>query len=314
MICSAVRILKTLTIPRENTRGIVPFLKMGSALAVLRTDRMCSYLQIAVWNYAQGVLLHVVQMQDLGAQAHVHEITGVAPWRAPGHVNARVMPPEQQPAPKLHVVVSVDSTRPRAPGRSSRGGSEGWSLQAPHPGMQGSQQRGTQRHAPQHLDIEAVGSVAPPPPPACVVLQINCDTGAANACRHLLLFDAARGQGNKDGGPEPDCSPVPVRSCSMACDNKHVAAGFQSGTVAIWSGGSARLVALLRDPRGSNNALRDQGSQASRTSSTSRSCKSQQTGVGKQRRNSAVTCLVMHPSLPLVAAGRSDGILDVWAL
>jgi hypothetical protein len=306
-----VRILKTVTIPRTNTRVIVPFLNIGCTRAVLRTDRMCSYLQIAVWNYAQGVLLHVVQMQDLGAQAHVHEITGVAPWRASGRANARAMPPDQQPAPKLHVVVSVDSTRPRAPGRSSRGGSEAWSLQAPHPGMQRSQQRGTRQHATQHLaDTEAVGSVAPP---ACVVLQINCDTGAANACRHLLLFDAACGQGDKDGGPEPDCSPVPVRSCSMASDTKHVAAGFQSGTVAIWSGGSARLVALLRDPRGSNHALRDRGSQASSTSSTNRSCRSQQTGQ-RQRRNAAVTCLVMHPSLPLVAAGRSDGVLDVWAL
>jgi len=265
-------------------------------------------LQIAVWNYAQGVLLHVVQIHDLGLQVHLHEITGVAPWTTSGRAHSAV-PPDELPSPSvLRVAVAVDSARPqraRALWPGSRGGTEPLTQAAAVHGVS-SQQRATQPSAEGCATTPSAYA-----PPACLIVQVDCDTGGANAIRHLVLFDAPCRGDTKDAGPVMGgCSPTPVRSMSVACDARHVAAGFQSGSVAIWSGGSARLLALLRDPHGSSVAARrDRGSQAS---SSGRLSQPQHAGAGK-RRNPAVTCIAMHPSLPLVVVGRADGVLDVWA-
>ena len=178
------------------------------------------------------------------------------------------------------MVVSLNSVRTRAPTRATRCGSQAPSWHA--------------------LGSEAKESQAGSPAPVCELVQIDPATGHVTPCRQLLLFDDARTAGggrasqSSAAEEENDWTAVAASSSSVVCDLRHVVAGFPSGTVAVWNAASARLVALLRDSR------RDWKTTTS----------SQHSGGVC---GSAVTSVAVHPTRCIIAAGRSDGVLDVWA-
>ena len=210
------------------------------------------------------------------------EITGVAPWSVPSGA--------QDP----HFVISLDSMRTRAPVRSSRC-TPAMSSQAIS--SQASVQGPTTSQLPAYMTGEGGceanrGQGDDSTPASCLLVRIDGVTGEAFLCRHLTLFDASSRAPSFSSGddslvPPEDCKGVPTRCAAVSCDSRYIVAGFPSGTVALWSGRSARLVALLRDPRGA--------------------------GAARGRQVQGIRCVAMHPERRLVAAGRSDGWVDIWA-
>lgn len=249
----------------------------------------------------------------------VNEITGVAPWQPSGSASAAASCDGNHVVPESpYVVISVDSLRPRAPARATRGG-QALSSQSSALSSQASQHRPpTQLRGEGHdEDARDEGEIAAP---ACLLVRIDMGTGTVNLVRHLSLFDIPAGCGGESSRDKSSrdanvCSSVVqssestaqdfnlevccARCSSVACDARHVAAGFPSGTIAIWSASSARLVALLRDPRRGGEA--GGGSRSRGRPSAS----SQHAG--------GITCVAIHPTRRIVVAGRSDGVLDIWA-
>jgi hypothetical protein len=242
--------------------------------------------QVAVWDHIDKKLLHIVPGSQL-CGGIVSEITGVASWR---------MPEASSFADCPHFVVSLDSLRTRAPARATRGAhalnSQALSSQASAWGSpissgesEGPLSGGAGNHAAN--------------PAACLLVRVDHATGEALICRQLSLFDAPGGTlpsaSDKDDETEQDWQCVPARCASVSCNARYISGGFSTGTVALWNASSARLVALLRDPRASGTGSAGSG------------------GRGRQSMP-GVRCVAMHPEQRVVAAARSDGWVDVWTV
>ena len=231
---------------------------------------------LAIWNHEDGSLLQTLHVSAFGPR--IIELNDVAPWSGLSAAKSGQQP-VRDGADDVRMVVSLNSVRTRAPTRATRCGSQAPSWHA--------------------LGSEAKESQAGSPAPVCELVQIDPATGHVTPCRQLLLFDDARTAGggrasqSSAAEEENDWTAVAASSSSVVCDLRHVVAGFPSGTVAVWNAASARLVALLRDSR------RDWKTTSSQHSG----------GVC----GSAVTSVAVHPTRCIIAAGRSDGVLDVWA-
>lgn len=246
----------------------------------------CANWQVAVWDRGQRRLLHIVSAPALCPGA-TSEITGIAPW---------CMPSTAGDTP--HFVISLDTMRTRAPARSSR------STQALTPQALSSQALGlatSQRFTYPTGESECDGYTRDGDdamPAACLLVRIDDATGQAFLSRHLALFDSASrapfSSGDDSLISQEQWKCMPTRCAAVSSDSRYIVAGFPSGTVALWSARSARLVALLRDPRSS----KDNGAGA---------------GGARSRQVQGIKCLAMHPERCLVAAGRSDGWVDIWA-
>jgi len=260
------------------------------------------------------MLLHVVPVSTLGSLIGclVNEITGIAPWQPTRSATSSV-PCDASRTCSPHVVISVDSLRPRVSARATRGG-QALSSQSSALSSQASQHRPTQPGG--DGNEEDAGHNAAP---ACFLIQIDQVTGDVKVIRRLVFFDVPGGGGESSrdasGGSSVtqhtvrEWQAVAARCTSVSCNSRHVAAGFPSGTVGVWSTASARLVALLRDPQGISRGGSGGGA-AGGARSRGRPLSSQQTGGGGVR---CVTCVAMHPTLRIVVAGRSDGVIDIWA-
>jgi hypothetical protein len=240
--------------------------------------------QIAVWDHEAGTLLQELHISAFGSK--INGIADIAPW-----VGLRAAPTTTS---NLHFVVSLESLPSGASARSTRG-SQALNSQVSALGSHVSQRPWPITSGNREIeDCDDVTAV-----PACLLVGIDVCTGALMPCRKLLLFDSSvRGEegshisaGQQDHGSESRWNVLEAPSSSVACDPRHVVAGFQSGTVAMWSAASARLVALLREPRNWN-------------------------GVGRESKGrtvgSRVTCMAMHSGKQIIAVGRSNGFVDIW--
>ncbi len=245
--------------------------------------------QVAVWDHMDKKLLHIVPGPHL-CGGTVSEITGVASWRVPEASAFAECP---------HFVVSLDSLRTRAPARATRG-AYALSSQASARGSPISQRLSISSGEGEGPLSGRDGSSAATPA-ACLLVRVDHTTGQASLCRQLSLFDTADGMppsASDDDEAEQNWQCVASRCASVSCHSRYIAGGFSSGTVALWSASSARLVALLRDPRASGSGS-GPGSAA---------------GGGRGRPSMpGVRCVAVHPEQRVVAAGRSDGWVDVWA-
>ena len=277
-----------------------------------------------MWNHGDRVLLHILPVQALGGDINMHEVGRVAPWLAKP-VSAADSGCSKE---SIHIVVALDSIRPRAHFRSTRG-AQALSSQASLLSSQTSPSPCASGLGENQGDSDSTGYSSVSLDPTCAVLQVDCDSGVAKTCRHLTLFESSvpplprRGGSRKlahgrnvgatvasvgdDVEAHREWQPAAARCSSVACSSRHVVAGMISGTVAIWSIGSARLIALLAG--GAAGAGLSQVPD-------SPSCASEQAvagnGGGGKKKMPGVTCVALDPALRIVASGRSDGFVDVW--